>query len=218
MEPRSPRCYATPTRSPSCHRPSAPRRRATRGTRTNDRRNDAHRPGVGCEQRPAPARRADGPAVRSRSSRGPTSRRPSARPRRRTRRSPVDGVAPATRWLLGASLREASRVHAHPDGPARLVPGRGFGRWLPRRPLRRRQRRGRLRAGRTRGGHRVQAVHPARPDGAAPRVGTRVLSPQHDRALDQRSDRCARLDSGAADRVRPDGRGRDSRCSSQATS
>ena len=124
-----------------------------------------------------PSEEADA-AIRCRNPGVRALRRPSARPRRRTRRPPVDGAAPAAGRPLRAPLREASRVHAHPDGPARLVPRRGFGRGLPCRQLRRRQRRGRLRSTGARGGPRVQTVHSLGPDDTSPGVGTGVLPAQ----------------------------------------
>ena len=114
-----------------------------------------------------------------------------ARGRRGACRSSAHGTAPADRRVLRAPLREAARVHAHPDGPARVVPRGGLGRELPHGFHRWRQRRGRLRSARARRGPRVQTVDSSGPDGASSRLGAGVLPAQRHRALRQRSDRRA---------------------------
>ena len=95
-------------------------------------------------------------------------------------------------WARGAPLREAPRLHAHADGPARLLPRRRFGRGVPCRPLRRGQRRGRLRSvgARTRpwrsGSRSLPTSRSCCADG---RAGSPA---QRDRARPQRSHRRAR--------------------------
>ena len=68
------------------------------------------------------------PDIRFHSTRALAFERTSARGRCRTCRSHSDGIAPVAGGVLCAALREAARVHAHPDGPARAVPRGGFGR------------------------------------------------------------------------------------------
>ena len=145
----------------------------------------------------------------ARGARNAASRGPGAHHGRGPGGPPADGPVPADGGGLRPPLREATRVHPDPDGPAPRLSRGGFGGELLRRRHRRRERRGLLRCLGARRGPRVSTVHSSGPDGAAPRLGAGILPAERHRALAQRADRYAPVSAGAAHGGRRDRGGGD---------